>query len=288
GNTLTTVINRLANHELDYFVDGRPTTAAANAFRDFIHSDAFAGFRKVFNVNFNADDSITYNLVTNNGTSTSDVDAKGWEYELTANPTRNWRVSANFAHGESVRSNTGKEVVEMFALWKPFLVDGPAGDLIQSENSTSSVRNFILNQQITINKTRALDGAVSPEARKWRFNLANTDTFNEGRLKGIRVGGAFRLQDKVAIGYPIWLVEGAPQYDVRNPYYGPKESNFDAWIGYGRRIFRDKIRWSTQLNVRNIGTHDKLIPVSAQPDGTVAAYRIAAPMSWTFSNSFDF
>ena len=291
GNSLLTTVNRIANGEITQFADGTPTTVAAAAYMDFIkNSDAAAGLRKAFDVKFNADNSVTYNLVTQAGQSTSDVDAKGWEYELTANPTKSWRISANYATGQSIRSNTGLQVVEMFNLWKPFLVDGPAGDMIQSEGGTQQIRTVILNQQITINKTRALDGAVSPESRKWRFNLTNTYTFRDGMLKGFRIGGSMRLQDRVAIGYPIIRSEydNTPQYDVKHPYYGEKLQNYDGWIGYSRKIWKDRIHWSCQLNVRNIGVGDEVIPVSTQPDGTVAAWRVAAPMSWTLSNSFDF
>jgi hypothetical protein len=43
-----------------------------------------------------------------------------------------------------------------------------------------------------------------------------------------------------------------------------------------------------QLNVRNLGVNRKLIPVAAQPDGSIAAYRIAEPMTWTLTNRFEF
>jgi hypothetical protein len=87
-------------------------------------------------------------------------------------------------------------------------------------------------------------------------------------LKGWRFGGAYRWQDNAAIGYPVKVFpDGSGVYDVKNPFYGPTESNVDAWIGYSRKL-TEKIRWSAQLNVRNIGVGNRLIPVSAQPDGT--------------------
>jgi len=77
-----------------------------------------------------------------------------------------------------------------------------------------------------------------------------------------------------------------PVYDVAHPFYADDTTNYDAWIGYSRRL--KHFRWSVQLNVRNIGVEKALIPVSAQPDGSVAAYRIAEPMTWTLSNTFNF
>lgn len=54
--------------------------------------------------------------------------------------------------------------------------------------------------------------------------------------------------------------------DIKNPYYGPSQTSYDAGIGYRRKFQR--VSWSVQLNVRNLGAGDELIPVSAQPDGT--------------------
>jgi hypothetical protein len=73
---------------------------------------------------------------------------------------------------------------------------------------------------------------------------------------------------------------------VRNPYYAPSETNYDAWVGYRRKFA--KFNWSIQLNVRNIGVGNELIPVSAQPDGSIAGWRIAPSQSWTLRNTFTF
>jgi hypothetical protein len=74
---------------------------------------------------------------------------------------------------------------------------------------------------------------------------------------------------------------------VKNPYYGKAESNVDAWIGYKRKLNKN-IMWNMQLNVKNIGKGNHLIPVSTQPNGLVDAYRIGTPMTWSLSNSLEF
>ncbi|MEO6245292.1 MAG: hypothetical protein ABIQ12_07630 [Opitutaceae bacterium] len=83
------------------------------------------------------------------------------------------------------------------------------------------------------------------------------------------------------------LPDGSGVYDVKRPFYGPTESNVDGWIGYSRKL-NEKIRWSAQLNVRNIGVGNRLIPVSAQPDGTYDSMRIAEPQTWQLTTSFEF
>jgi hypothetical protein len=48
------------------------------------------------------------------------------------------------------------------------------------------------------------------------------------------------------------------------------------------------IDWRMQFNVRNVTAGNGLIPISTQPDGTVAAWRIKPPRTWTLTNSFRF
>jgi len=67
----------------------------------------------------------------------------------------------------------------------------------------------------------------------------------------------------------------------------PTEVNVDGWIGCSRKL-NEKIRWSAQLNVRNLRVGNRLIPVSAPPDGTYDSLRIAEPPTWQLTTSFEF
>ena len=81
---------------------------------------------------------------------------------------------------------------------------------------------------------------------------------------------------------------GAWVSDVSRPFYASDDLKFDAWLRYSRRLYDDKIRWSIQLNVRDLLAGDDLIAVTAQPNGTVASARIPQPNKWTITNSFEF
>jgi hypothetical protein len=48
------------------------------------------------------------------------------------------------------------------------------------------------------------------------------------------------------------------------------------------------LEYRVQLNVRNLGKGDYLIPVTVQPDGTVASWRIGAPQIWSLTNTVSF
>ncbi len=219
--------------------------------------------------------------------STSDVVATGYEFDAVYNPTRQWRISMNAARQQTVSANTGKGFGELIALLDP-VWGGSAAALGDGTNTTNN-----LGQSWAVTKANAerrifSDGQPSTELRKWRFNAVTNYTFNRGLLNGWRIGGAYRWQDKAAIGYPIKvLASGTVLYDVQNPFYGPTEGNFDGWIGYSRKLGKN-IRWSTQMNVRNIGVGNRLIPVSAQPDGTYDSLRIAEPQTWQLTTSFEF
>jgi outer membrane receptor protein involved in Fe transport len=220
--------------------------------------------------------------------STSDTVAKGLELELTANVTSNWRITANVARQQSVKSNSANALWTLLQSWRPLFVDSPVGDLPVTAGGTNPWRNRFISDEATVRRIRALDGAITPEVRKWRYNMMTNYSFNAGRLKGWGIGGAMRWQDKAAIGYPVVMIDGAPQFDVTRPYYGPTETNVDAWVSYSRRLGNNGVRWRAQFNVRDIGKRNHLIPASTQPDGTIDAYRIGANTTWTFSNTFDF
>jgi len=76
-------------------------------------------------------------------------------------------------------------------------------------------------------------------------------------------------------------------FDIANPYMGPSETDFDLWVGYSRKIWKG-ITWNVQLNVRNVGVGNELIPITTEPDGSPATYRIRPPQTWELTNTFDF
>ncbi len=132
------------------------------------------------------------------------------------------------------------------------------------------------------------DGAATPELREWRFNVVANYSFLDGALKGLNIGGGVRWQDEIAIGYPMYYDDnGDPTYDINNPYMGPDEWNFDMWAGYERPI-NDKIDWRIQINVRNVGATNEVVPISVQVDGSPAAVRVAPNMTWEITNTFKF
>ena len=215
--------------------------------------------------------------------------SKGWEFELTANPTRNWRISMNASKTTAQRSNIGGPGFAEFVKVVNDAMLGDAGTLrLWNGGSTNRLRDQWNGAFYSSYALMALqEGTNSPELRKWRFNVISNYDFTEGRLKGFNVGVGYRWQDKIAIGYrPVDGVDGV-SFDLENPIMGPREDAIDFWIGYGKKL-TEKIDWRIQLNIRNAFDGNKLIPLTAQPDGSVAAWRIAPGQTWQITSTFKF
>ena len=238
---------------------------------------------------------------------TEDSYSEGYEIELNAQPTRNWRLTLNASKTFATRSNIGgPNLAEFVGAYEAFLnktaVDAngntfrPGGDLrIWWGGAGNETALFQWNKEVGSHYLARFlqEGSNVPELREWRFNAISNYDFTEGRLKGFNVGAALRYQSDVVIGYPpIPNPDTAAAYpvyvfDIANPYKGPAETDIDMWVGYGRKL-GDKVDWRIQLNVRSIGKGNDLIPITTQPDGTPAGYRIAPRQYWSLTNSFRF
>ncbi|MCF3648860.1 TonB-dependent receptor, partial [Synoicihabitans lomoniglobus] len=226
-----------------------------------------------------------------------DAISKGYEIEFNAQPTRNWRLTFNASKTTASRNNIGgenlSEFIENYETALNTGADGGVGDLRIWWGGAGNERSlFQWNTNIGAEwaARKLQEGTQVPELREWRFNAISNYDFDEGMLKGVNVGMALRWQDDVIIGYPPIPNPDIPtkaNFDLANPYRGPAETNIDLWVGYSRRL-SEKIDWRVQLNVRNVGEGNNLIPVTVQPDGTPATYRIGPHQSWTLTNTFKF
>ncbi|MBM3864735.1 MAG: hypothetical protein FJ381_02400 [Verrucomicrobia bacterium] len=233
----------------------------------------------------------------------ADTVSEGWEFEGTFNPLPHWRLTFNAARQEARRANVGADFTEFINRNLPLWTEGNGKlatniremegfeDIIYFNSfGTSQLGNLaIINMYVPYLNALAANGSPVPELRRWRFNAVTNYDFRSGPLKGWSVGGAARWQDLVAIGFPAKQnASGAWVYDVTRPYYGSAQINYDLWFRYGRRFLTDKVRWSVQLNIRDVFGSEDLIGVTAQPSGQVASARIPQPNKWTITNSFEF
>ena len=240
--------------------------------------------------------------------SLNDLTSTGYEYEITANPLPNWRITFNASKAEAVRTNVLDSWDDYIAKNKDFWFDGgyslgdvpamnywnfkgyydipesPGNQLGGSGRLGTGYGGEILQVYY---QAKATEDQLVNELRRWHFNLVTNYTFTDGILEGLGIGGAYRWMDKANIGYyPIWDNDaGAWVNDLSKPIKGPTEDYVDFWVSY-QKEFKSGILWSIQLNVYDVFADDKFIPTAANPDGTIAQVRLPGQTNWSISNTF--
>jgi hypothetical protein len=224
--------------------------------------------------------------------ATSDLVTEGFEIDLVANPTDNWRLQLNVGKAEAITSNGAPEqkrlVDYMNEQWAKSGIFG-LRDSITFGAAAGHERRWIARVNSPLDAFLTKEGTTVPELRKWRANLITNYQFSgDTALKGWSVGGAARWLDEITIGFPTFVNElGSITPDLSSPINAPDQFSGDLWIGHQRKL-NDKIDWRIQLNVRNAFGDNDDIPVAADPDGTISIFRIPNERLWFITNTFSF
>lgn len=220
--------------------------------------------------------------------------SEGTEFEMVLRPTDGLNIAMNASKTSAKRLDLAKAYTDWIEQ-RYIDYQGPMGDMriwgngnwALQEGSGGTTRDKFNNETYPAYLLAlALNGSDVPELRPWRFNLVANYDFQDGALKGSNVGLGYRWQDKNVTGFG--LNDTLDGYDVDQRYFGGSEDTVDLWIGHKRKIRGDTVDWRIQMNIRNLFYSDKLIPVTVQPDGSPAAYRIPEPRTISLSNSFEF
>lgn len=222
--------------------------------------------------------------------------SKGTEVELTYNPTPNWRIMANVSRQKAAQSNIAPALQEwvetVLPTWQsqPWW-NGPIGiDL--GWGFTGNIQQYFnnFNSANILATFKSVEGQPSSQLRKWHANFVNNYTFGDGPLKGWNLGAAARYQSSASIGFPAINDDQGRLIglDVANAFRDGSDYNYDAWVGYTRKIFRDRINWNLQLNVRDITENKGLKPILVNSDGTPSQFRIKFGPTWTLTSTFEF
>jgi outer membrane receptor protein involved in Fe transport len=223
---------------------------------------------------------------------TADSESKGYEFELSANITKNWRLAFNASKTSAIYTSVGGDALNELVDYMDVQMNGVAGDMRRWNGDFqdgNEVRDSWADFRSAWTLVKLQEKTDASELRKWRYNIVTNYTFDNGWLKGFSVGAAYRWQDKVVIGYPVYTdTNGYAAYNLDKPVYGPTEDGKDFWISYERPI-NDKINWKIQLNIRNAFDSDGLIPITVEPDGTTwAGVRLKPVQEWYLTNTFTF
>ncbi len=227
-------------------------------------------------------------------TATTESISEGFELELVGSLTSNWNVSLNVAQQETVTDNTAPIFSQIYNETLANIRAGGFDQIHDSPNAPgdATTTNFEsrLNSVVGVflNAEIAKDGQIQAEQREWRVNMTTNYSFNDGRFKGVGIGGAIRWQDGAATGYPTFInSDGIQLPDVANPFISGSQWNGDIWASYKRKL-SDHVDWKIQLNIRNAIGNDDPYPVTTNPDGQLAVIRIPSPREWLITNTFSF
>ncbi|MBC7368143.1 MAG: TonB-dependent receptor [Undibacterium sp.] len=268
-------------------------------------------------------DSLLANFRAGTIAATNDVTAKGTEVELTFNPTKYWTLTGSANETQSISRNVSSAVQQWIDQRLPVwtsIVDpntDPAVGIGQSQGWTADaanpshlwwIHNYGGSQTASQNYATFVDapyrvikqqeGKSKPSIRKYAFKLSTSYQLagitDNKILKGFKIGGAVRWEDKGAIGYygknyAALIATNQPitELDPHNPVWDKAHWYFDAFLSYRTRLWKNRIGTTFQLNVRNLQEDGRLQAIGAFPDGKPNAYRIVDPRQFILSASFD-
>ncbi len=234
-------------------------------------------------------------LVGKSITETSDIAAKGLEFELNYNPVRNWTMKLTAAQQISTDSNLSpgvqKYLDSRLPIWTTVKDDAGVNWWTTRLGSGGVPLDFYTgNVSAPFKLAIANSGKPRTQVREWRFNGLTNYNFTEGRLKNFSVGGGFRWEDKAAIGFRGAAPEAdgvVRSLDGNRPVFDKSRYYVDLSTGYNMRLFNNRVRARIQLNVRNVFEKGRLQPIAVNPDGSAFAFRIIDPRMFILSTTFD-
>lgn len=232
--------------------------------------DALVGARLISNAEADA------RRVDANGV-TYDRTSEGYEFSLTANPTKNWRLQVNYSQTSSFEENIGAELAAWAAELLPYLKRFP--QTLATANG-STIAGVIANFESAMADQFALNGEDVGGNRKHKVNFFTRYTFSGGPLKGLFVGGGYRHQSKNVAG------RDGPQGEF---LHGRSYWLADALLGYRFARVRWAERLSLQLNIANL--FDETAPlITNLVEGPPRPRRLVpvAPRTWRLAASVEF
>jgi outer membrane receptor protein involved in Fe transport len=173
-----------------------------------------------------------------NYTDTESFRARGREFEVVANPTRNLTLSANYSRGTAIQTEgyaaTRAYYEANLATWQAEaakLTDPTAATRVQS--NIASIKSIVEGYT---------EGRVRPDNYKYTANLAARYSFSAGRLKGLAVGGGANLRGARLIGN-----ENGRPFDY---LWGGGYTLVSAYASYSFKLRDGTLR--LQANVSNL------------------------------------
>ncbi len=229
----------------------------------------------------------------------------GYEFQVTANLTSNWRAMFNYSYTDKEQTNVGiieniwldqtmEYITNVIETWdtstitQEWIDEGiiATNDLEEFE---SEIGQIVANTFETVTNWRNNTMVAGPPfgLRRNKFNFFTNYAFNEGMLRGWSVGGGTRYQGKNALHWE----NDADGNRIR--IWGESTFFADAMVRYRTNVnlFGSNVRASFQINVSNLFNDTKPnIARYLRNDSSNPPDRryYVAPRSWRASATFQF
>lgn len=166
---------------------------------------------------------------------TEALHVRGYEFEVTANPSRQLRVQAGYGRPDSefIDALPGQRTyyAANFAAWDA------AARLNVNPAAATALRNALTNAQVTLDNNVA--GRTRTGLVRYTANVFANYTFNEGALKGFSVGGGGARIGRTYVA------------TIRNSkYYRDEQITSSLRFGYNTKLLGRPTRLA--LNVENV------------------------------------
>ncbi len=210
---------------------------------------------------------------------TLDTSSQGWEYDVTANPRPNWRISLTFADQKASQTNTGPELFAYMEKYRT-LWDANA-ELVTAGAGAATIGTLLANIDAD-HLTRLVrpNGLQKVGSARYSASVRTNYSFREGWLRNFSLGGGAPWRGETLVGYAATL----------RPLKVGGYTLVDGTIGYRlkSRLLRNQVDLSFQLNVNNLFNEKSIIPTRVFDDGSVRTYRFQSVRDWFVTTTARF
>ena len=240
-----------------------------------------------------SDDADTNRKSSDNGTQ--DFTSEGNEIEITYNPNPRWTMLLAISRQETITANTYpvlSQYVQDFV--EPVWVNSNFAQNYFIDDQGTTLAQAATDRIVTpVARAQTQDGIPQIEQREWRYNFNTSYNFGRdnqmipGFLGNLTVGGGFRWQDEVGVGFGVSQnALGEMALDPNQPFFGDSQLFVDLFFRSSYDLGEDRAL-TFQVNVKDVLDHsDDLVPVFANPDNS-RIYRFIEGRVVTASATFE-
>ncbi len=240
-----------------------------------------------------------------------DQEADGYEIDIVANITRNWRLSANASFPETLTSNDNQQqwaylnaneaTLRQIVLDAGVLID--AGNVatvdtsipVANRSPDAAAAATAWNDIQTFKRTSDPNAKTFSDQPRFTANLYTDYRIPDGFLRNLRVGAGVQFIGRKAIGNrgadtivnpanPATAIDD-PSVDATTRVYMPTYYTVTATLGYEIKL-RERRTLNLAFSVTNLLDEDRLVYIGAglrAPDGDISKpNRVTVPTSYLY------